>query len=136
MQTGQNSSAPENSVPQLGQVRWGSVLMALTALQPQFEPKATPRSIEWCESAQRGAWQIVILFHKPLCVAFISLPDSPGHVSVNLKPCDFTRSQLRVPDRVNGTVTYTERAETPHGPWSGQIYVYRRGEFFCQGPRI
>jgi hypothetical protein len=27
MQTGQNSIAPENSLPQLGQVRWGSVLM-------------------------------------------------------------------------------------------------------------
>jgi len=26
-------------------VRLGSVLMALTALQPQSEPKATPRSI-------------------------------------------------------------------------------------------
>ena len=39
MQTGQNSIAPENSLPQLGQVRWGSVLMGLTALQPQPEPK-------------------------------------------------------------------------------------------------
>jgi hypothetical protein len=34
MQTGQNSIAPENSLPQLGQARWGSALMALTALQP------------------------------------------------------------------------------------------------------
>jgi hypothetical protein len=42
--TGQNSIASENSLPQLGQVRLGSVL-ALTALQPQSEPKATPRSI-------------------------------------------------------------------------------------------
>src|SRR5215831_7802949 len=32
MQTGQNSIAPENSLPQLGQVRWGSVLMELTVL--------------------------------------------------------------------------------------------------------
>src|ERR1700738_2284282 len=54
MQTGQNSIAPENSLPQLGQVRWGSVLMGLTALQPQSEPKATPRSTEWCESGQHG----------------------------------------------------------------------------------
>ena len=44
MQTGQNSINPENSLPQLGQVRWGSVFMALTVLQPQSEPKATPRS--------------------------------------------------------------------------------------------
>jgi hypothetical protein len=27
--------------------------MALTALQPQPEPKATPRSTEWCEIVQR-----------------------------------------------------------------------------------
>src|SRR5260370_38919393 len=54
MQTGQNSIARENSLPQLGQVRWGSVLMALTALQPQSEPKATPWSAERCESSQHG----------------------------------------------------------------------------------
>src|SRR6516164_7382863 len=47
MQTGQNSIAPENSLPQFGQVRWDFVLMDLTALQPQPEPKATPRSTEW-----------------------------------------------------------------------------------------
>jgi hypothetical protein len=34
-------------------VRWSSVLMDLTFLQPQSEPKATQRSIEWCESGQR-----------------------------------------------------------------------------------
>src|SRR5260221_10485253 len=44
LQTGQSSIAPENSLPQLGQVRWGSLLMALTILQPQPEPKATRRS--------------------------------------------------------------------------------------------
>jgi hypothetical protein len=32
MQTGQNSIASANSLPQLGQLRRGSVLMALTAL--------------------------------------------------------------------------------------------------------
>src|SRR6516162_76831 len=32
MQTGQNSIAPENSLPQLGQMRWGSVFMDLSAL--------------------------------------------------------------------------------------------------------
>ena len=37
MQTGQNSIAPENSLPQLGQVRWGSVLMDLTALRMRSE---------------------------------------------------------------------------------------------------
>ena len=64
MQTGQNSIAPENSLPQLGQVRWGSVLMVLTALQPQPEPKATPRSTEWCEIGQQSAWYSVVPFHK------------------------------------------------------------------------
>jgi hypothetical protein len=46
MQTGQNSIAPENSLPQ-GQVRWDSVLMDLTALQSQSEREATPHSTEW-----------------------------------------------------------------------------------------
>jgi hypothetical protein len=79
MQTGQNSIAPENSVPQLGQVRWGSVLMVLAALQPQFEPKPTPRSIEWCESAQRGPWQTVVPFHKLVC-SIICDASSTGQV--------------------------------------------------------
>jgi len=42
MQTGQNSIAPENSLPQLGQVRLGS--LDLTALQPQPQPTAKPHS--------------------------------------------------------------------------------------------
>src|SRR6516164_11731049 len=44
MQTGQNCIAPENSLPQLGHVRWGSTFTDLTALQLHSEPKATPRS--------------------------------------------------------------------------------------------
>jgi hypothetical protein len=55
MQTGQNCIASDNSLPQLGQVRWGSALMALSALQPQPESKAT---------RLRRAWQTVVLFHK------------------------------------------------------------------------
>jgi len=64
MHTGQNSIAPESSLPQLGQVRLGSVLMALTALQPQPQPKATPRSNEWCEIVQHSAWQTVVPSHE------------------------------------------------------------------------
>jgi hypothetical protein len=64
MQTGQNSIAPENSLPQLGQVRWGSVLMALISLQPRSEPKATPRFTEWGESGQYSAWQTDVPFHE------------------------------------------------------------------------
>ena len=41
MQTGQNSTAPESSLPQLGQVRWDSLLMFLIAFQPQPELKPT-----------------------------------------------------------------------------------------------
>src|SRR5262249_3660901 len=46
MQTGQNSIAPENSLPQLGHVRWGSVFINLTGLQPEFEAKPIPHSGE------------------------------------------------------------------------------------------
>ena len=46
MQTGQNSIAPKNSLPQLGQVRWGSALIGLTALQWRPQPKARQRSQE------------------------------------------------------------------------------------------
>jgi hypothetical protein len=37
-------------------VRWGSVLMGLTALQPQSELKATPRFIVKCGSVQHSPW--------------------------------------------------------------------------------
>ena len=43
-QTGQNSIAPENSLPQLGQVRWGSALILLTAPQSKPRRTATPHS--------------------------------------------------------------------------------------------
>jgi len=42
--------------------------MALTALQPDSEPKAAPLSTEWCESSQHSAWQIVVPLHKQLRV--------------------------------------------------------------------
>src|SRR6201996_4499847 len=73
MQTGQNSIAPETSLPQLGQMRWGSVLMRLTTHRPQSEPKTTPRSTEWCESGQQRPWQTIVPFHK-LCVPLYVLP--------------------------------------------------------------
>jgi hypothetical protein len=43
--------------------------MGLTILQPQSEPKATPRSTEWCEIGQHGPWQIVVPFDKQLRVS-------------------------------------------------------------------
>ena len=61
MHTGQNSTAPESSLPQVGQVRWGSVLIVLTALQPQPEPKAAPHSTQWCEIGKHGALHTVVL---------------------------------------------------------------------------
>jgi hypothetical protein len=62
MHTGQNSIAPESSLPQVGQVRWGCVLIVLTALQSQPELKATPRSTKWCEIGQHSAWHSVVRF--------------------------------------------------------------------------
>jgi hypothetical protein len=77
MQTGQNSIAPENSLPQLGQVRWGSAFMDLTVLPrrlklrkdhgfprrpaaarlgnqvPGSESLAIPSSTERCETRRR-----------------------------------------------------------------------------------
>jgi len=38
--------------------------MALAALQPQPEPKATPRSIEWCEIGRQGLWHTVVPLHE------------------------------------------------------------------------
>jgi len=34
--------------------------MALAALQPQPEPKATPRSTEWCEIGQHVPWRMMV----------------------------------------------------------------------------
>ena len=42
IQTGQNSSVPENSLPQLGQVRLVCVLIVLDVLQRQPQPTAKP----------------------------------------------------------------------------------------------
>ena len=67
MQTGQNSIAPENSLPQLGQVRWGSVLIFLTIPRPQ--PKTAPRSAERRELGQHSAWRTIFLFHEQSSVA-------------------------------------------------------------------
>jgi hypothetical protein len=63
-------------IPQLGQVRWGSVLMDLTVLWPQIESKATPQSAEWCEIGQRhprpndGPASIASLCIQPRLSAF------------------------------------------------------------------
>ena len=60
--------APENSLPQLEQVRWTSVLIVLAALQPQFEPKPTAQSTKWCKIGLQGPWQSCCPFHKELRV--------------------------------------------------------------------
>jgi hypothetical protein len=54
--------------------------MALAALQPQPKPKATPRSTEWCESGQHGAWHTVVPLHKQLRVAFTTPDPSSGDI--------------------------------------------------------
>src|SRR5215472_10338770 len=77
MQTGQNSIAPENSLPQLRQVRWRSVLMGPIVVRMRLklrnehglpcepaaarlvnqvlgsEPLAIPSSTERCETRRR-----------------------------------------------------------------------------------
>ena len=70
MQTGQNSIAPENSLPQLGQVRWGFVLMGLTVLQSQPESKATPTSNECAKSGQHVPWQIICPVSQAIASSF------------------------------------------------------------------
>jgi hypothetical protein len=63
MQTGQNSIAPENSFPQLGQVRWHSVFTILTPLNRRPQPKVVPRCAGWCKICQhsaRGAAQQIL----------------------------------------------------------------------------
>jgi hypothetical protein len=65
MQTGQNSIAPENSLPQLGQVRWDSVLMDLPAFfSPNLSRKHRYARTDWCESGQ----QTVVPVHEEFCV--------------------------------------------------------------------
>jgi hypothetical protein len=84
MQTGQNSIAPENSLPQIEQMRRDSVFMDLTVLPrglklrkehgfprqpaaarignqvPGSEPPAIPSSTEPCEPAGALCWQAVV----------------------------------------------------------------------------
>jgi len=45
MQTGQNSISAENSLPQLGQVRWGSALMVLIGVRNVIKPSKTARKL-------------------------------------------------------------------------------------------
>ena len=49
MHTGQNSMAPENSFPQLGQVHWGLVLTVVTALQGDVSRQQDHARTERCE---------------------------------------------------------------------------------------
>jgi hypothetical protein len=70
MQTGQNSIAPENSLPQLGQVRWGFVFMDLPVLQSQPESKATPTSTECAKSGQHRPWQTVVPVPRAIASSF------------------------------------------------------------------
>jgi hypothetical protein len=66
MQTGQNSIAPEISLPQLGQLSWGSVLMDLNVLGPQLSGKQPHAPPIVAKSASSAPWQSVVSFHKQL----------------------------------------------------------------------
>jgi hypothetical protein len=62
--TGQNPIAPEYSLPQLGQVRWVSALLVLTA-----PSKATPRSLRVARNRPARPWQTVVPVHEQLRIA-------------------------------------------------------------------
>src|SRR5262249_6345227 len=66
MQTGQNSIAPENSLPQLGQMRCGSVFMDLTVLQRRLKLRNEHDSLV---SLQRRGLEISCLAPEPLAKA-------------------------------------------------------------------
>jgi hypothetical protein len=46
------------------------MFMALTALQPQPEPKATPRSAQWCQIGEHGPWQTVVPVPRAIASSF------------------------------------------------------------------
>ena len=57
--------------------------MGLTALQPQSEPKTTPRSTEWCESGQQGPGKLLSR-STSLCVPLYVLPVVIGTKNIRL----------------------------------------------------
>jgi hypothetical protein len=75
MQTGQNSSVPENSLPQLGQVRWGCVLIFLTALQPSGRGlRPEPRRIHAIDALRAGRQSV-----RSKVIYAVSLDLAAGH---------------------------------------------------------
>jgi hypothetical protein len=64
MQTGQNSIVPENTLPQLWQVRWVSVLMFSTVIQLQFQRTPIALTGDRCESSRRRFWHPVVQLHE------------------------------------------------------------------------
>jgi hypothetical protein len=79
MQTGQNSIAPENSLPQFGQVRWDSVLIVLTGLSAatSADSKATLHRVAQNRSARllANCWPV------PQAIACSSIFSASNHVS-------------------------------------------------------
>ena len=63
--------APENSLPQLEQVRWTSVLIVLAALQLQAQPRTTPGTTESREIGQHGPWADCSPVAQAIAYAFI-----------------------------------------------------------------
>jgi hypothetical protein len=59
MQTGQNSIASETSLPQLGQVRWGSVLMDLPVLR-RSERKQHHAPPSGAKSSSGLRWRMMV----------------------------------------------------------------------------
>jgi hypothetical protein len=92
MQTGQNSITPESSLPQLGQVRWGSVRMGLTSLQRRPRSTARQRSTKRREIGQHGSWQTIVPFHKQWCVTLYYSVKS--HFGTEFLPLDIAAKRV------------------------------------------
>jgi hypothetical protein len=65
--------------------------MALVALQSQPEPKATPRSNEWCEIGQQGFWRTVFPLHEQWHVTLYYSVKS--HFGTEFLPLDIRKSR-------------------------------------------
>jgi hypothetical protein len=109
MQTGQNSIAPDNSLPQLGQVRWASVLIVLTALQGDLS-RQRDHAPKRCEIGQHGSWQTIVPFHKQCLYTTASNPISeteflPLDIAVSEDPQRFTSAEIFDPETGNWSQT-------------------------------
>jgi hypothetical protein len=95
MHTGQNSIAPESSLPQVGQVRWGCVLMALTVIRnlSRTQHHAPPSGAKSAKSANGIRWRMMVRLQLRASVF------SQGYqIRARIKIRDFEAQEFRGPD--------------------------------------